>query len=226
MEIKPIETVYNGYRFRSRLEARWAVFFDALGIKYEYESKGYEVDYGEHGTIKYLPDFYFPYWDVYGEVKPSKSKLYESEEKISCCIDYGSTPLSKGVLILGQIPYYKNWYEEGCDGMIMPHFAFFWHESGVNSGMATILKSEYGTPQLIAGDFGFDYLDTESAPKLPRIDPIPEELYFMSMVCGCEYKGFRWLLNDQEVKEASERLHKAFLKARQARFEHSEKPQL
>ena len=37
MDIKPIETVYNGYRFRSRLEARWAVFFDAAGIEYEYE---------------------------------------------------------------------------------------------------------------------------------------------------------------------------------------------
>jgi hypothetical protein len=29
-EIKAIETSYKGYRFRSRLEARWAVFFDAL----------------------------------------------------------------------------------------------------------------------------------------------------------------------------------------------------
>ena len=28
--IKPIETKYNGYRFRSRLEARWAVFFDMI----------------------------------------------------------------------------------------------------------------------------------------------------------------------------------------------------
>ena len=37
MNIKPIETIYKGYRFRSRLEARWAVFFDALGIEYEYE---------------------------------------------------------------------------------------------------------------------------------------------------------------------------------------------
>lgn len=33
--IKPIETKYKGYRFRSRLEARWAVFFDALGISWE-----------------------------------------------------------------------------------------------------------------------------------------------------------------------------------------------
>lgn len=52
MAIKAIETEYNGYRFRSRLEARWAVFFDALGVKYEYEPDGYETEYG-----KYLPDF-------------------------------------------------------------------------------------------------------------------------------------------------------------------------
>ena len=43
-EIKAIETVYNGYRFRSRLEARWAVFFDAAGIKYEYEPEGFDVN--------------------------------------------------------------------------------------------------------------------------------------------------------------------------------------
>ena len=31
--IAAIETEYCGYRFRSRLEARWAVFLDALGIE-------------------------------------------------------------------------------------------------------------------------------------------------------------------------------------------------
>lgn len=51
--IKAIETRYKGYRFRSRLEARWAVFFDALGIKWEYEKEGYDL--GEAGW--YLPDF-------------------------------------------------------------------------------------------------------------------------------------------------------------------------
>ena len=53
MNIKAIETVYKGYRFRSRLEARWAVFFDALGIEWEYEKEGYDL--GEFGW--YLPDF-------------------------------------------------------------------------------------------------------------------------------------------------------------------------
>jgi hypothetical protein len=54
--IKAIETKYKGYRFRSRLEARWAVFFDALGIKWEYEKEGYELDDGSY----YLPDFWLP----------------------------------------------------------------------------------------------------------------------------------------------------------------------
>jgi hypothetical protein len=53
MDIKPIETYYKGYRFRSRLEARWAVFFDALGIKYQYEPQGFRMVYG----MRYLPDF-------------------------------------------------------------------------------------------------------------------------------------------------------------------------
>lgn len=52
MNIKPIETSYRGYRFRSRLEARWAVFFDTLGVPWEYEAEGYHTPAGP-----YLPDF-------------------------------------------------------------------------------------------------------------------------------------------------------------------------
>ena len=52
-EIKAIETSYKGYRFRSRLEARWAVYFDALGCCWEYEPQGFDL--GEMG--RYLPDF-------------------------------------------------------------------------------------------------------------------------------------------------------------------------
>lgn len=54
MGVKAIETEYAGYRFRSRLEARWAVFFDALGIEWEYEPQGYTLKDGTN----YLPDFY------------------------------------------------------------------------------------------------------------------------------------------------------------------------
>jgi hypothetical protein len=54
MTIKAIETVYKGYRFRSRLEARWAVFFDTLGIEWAYEPEGFELPDGS----RYLPDFF------------------------------------------------------------------------------------------------------------------------------------------------------------------------
>src|SRR5690554_4428220 len=37
MGFAPIETTYKGINFRSRLEAKWAAFFDLLGWKWEYE---------------------------------------------------------------------------------------------------------------------------------------------------------------------------------------------
>lgn len=74
--ITPIETIYKGYRFRSRLEARWAVFMDACGADWEYEPEGISaVSYAEPGldldedgnvireypaqtfSTYYLPDF-------------------------------------------------------------------------------------------------------------------------------------------------------------------------
>lgn len=64
--IKAIPTRYKGYHFRSRLEARYAVFFDALGLKWEYEPEGFELPNGE----RYLPDFYLPEQRVWVEVKP------------------------------------------------------------------------------------------------------------------------------------------------------------
>ena len=78
-KIKPIDTIYNGYRFRSRLEARWAVFFDTLGIKWEYEKEGFDL--GEKFGY-YLPDFYLPKLSIptWIEIK-SDSKIPNEELK-------------------------------------------------------------------------------------------------------------------------------------------------
>lgn len=69
-EIKAIQTWYKGFRFRSRLEARWAVFFDALDIRWEYESQGYVVD-----GRPYLPDFRLTECGTWVEVKGSVATL-------------------------------------------------------------------------------------------------------------------------------------------------------
>lgn len=72
-----IETHYAGCRFRSRLEARWAVFFDKMGIDWEYEPQGLLVGWRlslDEGRFPYLPDFWLPEWDVWAEVKGSLSE--------------------------------------------------------------------------------------------------------------------------------------------------------
>lgn len=79
----PIETTWRGYRFRSRLEARWAVFFDALGLKWEYEPEGFELGDG----MRYLPDFKVHYpgrgdWETHSqwfEVKADPVTLSQQE---------------------------------------------------------------------------------------------------------------------------------------------------
>jgi hypothetical protein len=65
MNLKPIETRYYGYCFRSRLEARWAVFLDTLGVAYEYEKEGYDLAVAGW----YLPDFWLPVKECWIEVK-------------------------------------------------------------------------------------------------------------------------------------------------------------
>jgi len=69
--IAAIETEYAGCRFRSRLEARWAVFFDHLGIRWAYEPQGYKIPTNpwDENARGYLPDFWLPDFDIWCEVK-------------------------------------------------------------------------------------------------------------------------------------------------------------
>lgn len=85
MMIRAIETTYKGYRFRSRLEARWAVFFDTLGITWEYEKEGYVTSAGP-----YLPDFWLPDFRLFVEIKGQKPTEVEVEKvralaEVGCC---------------------------------------------------------------------------------------------------------------------------------------------
>jgi hypothetical protein len=65
MRVKSIETNYNGIKYRSRTEARWAMLFDLAGIGFQYEPEGYELHSG-----RYVPDFWLDQWDCFFEVKP------------------------------------------------------------------------------------------------------------------------------------------------------------
>lgn len=95
--IRAIETQYKGYRFRSRLEARWAVFLDHVKMKWEYEPEGLVV-----GRLKWLPDFWLEcgHW---GEVK---GHLDADELTRLLSLAAGVSECGKGddVVVLGHIP--------------------------------------------------------------------------------------------------------------------------
>jgi hypothetical protein len=94
--LRAIETVYHGYRFRSRLEARWAVFFDSLGVPFEYEKEGFELE----GAGRYLPDFWLPQQECWIEIKPVEPNQSEQEKA-------GALALATGhpvALFIGNIP--------------------------------------------------------------------------------------------------------------------------
>lgn len=188
MNIKPIETEYNGYRFRSRLEARWAVFFDALGVKYEYEPEGFELSDG----TKYLPDFYLPESGWWVEIKGSMSdsdlhKIMQFRKDMSSktneyCkhIVLGDIPTEAEAADLWEFAYNKPW-TEGC-----------------------------------AFDVQWDY------PYLPCICPVCGKFGFEFDGRGarvCEHAP-----GDKGYTYNSPRVVEAYRRARQARFEHGEKP--
>lgn len=74
--IEPIPTAYNGVLYRSRTEARWAVFFDAIGLAAQYEAEGLVIRQGA-----YLPDFWLPGVRMFMEVKG----VAPSEEECAKC---------------------------------------------------------------------------------------------------------------------------------------------
>lgn len=76
MSFKPIPTKYKGYIFRSRLEAKWAVFLDALGVKYEYEPEGFVLPSGKW----YLPDFRVKCYGVRG----ASNRHYQDDNDNKC----------------------------------------------------------------------------------------------------------------------------------------------
>lgn len=78
-EFKALPTTYKGHRFRSRVEARHALFMDVLKIPYAYEDAGFQF---EDGTM-YLPDFFLPAHDVWYEVKgapPDAGEIRKARE--------------------------------------------------------------------------------------------------------------------------------------------------
>ena len=199
MPIKPIETIYNGYRFRSRLEARWAVFFDSAGIKYQYEPEGFCVGDFDGTSFFYLPDFYFPDQEIYGEVKGRRFTEQE-KAKMAWSVDYCG-PLKDGLVLLGNIPSKLE-----LDDMPDFNIPFVYWEKGIVKGAACFELNGLERLRFYLPDFQ-EYIT--SAPDFPYDDAEP----FFCFSHGDDVE--EWLPHKALVDSCMN-------KARQARFEHGE----
>lgn len=108
-----IPTTYKNTQFRSRLEARWAAYFDLCGRVWEYEP----ID-----LPGWIPDFLLRFTNSAGrerrylvEVKPALSSeaLYEFSAKIDAALPR-DTPGIDGAILVGINPKISlGWYWPG-----------------------------------------------------------------------------------------------------------------
>lgn len=198
--IVPISTEYKGYKFRSRLEVRWAVFFDACGVDWEYEPEGFNLGDG----LYYLPDFLLHGLEgrcsgnLYVEVK--RQMTDKDAQKIWRFCGYGpeytgliGKKSNTGVLVVGRIP----------DGEDMGGICSYIDAVGYESEC----HGECRWPAF----FNFETIDGDWYAAHPGVNTHGRfELFGNDSGCLA--------FMDDEVTFS------AYLQARQARFEHGEKP--
>lgn len=208
MTIKAIETRYAGHRFRSRLEARWAVFFDTLGIKWEYEPQGFhigpypacETDSGLYIRERdYLPDFLLTDCGTWVEVKGNGNDL-DRDLMRAAAVELPRMPhrIEAGprLMILGPIP--------------SPDASGDWGWTGMN-----VFQDEDGRSELIGGLYGFGSYHKNLRPRA-----LSDTSCADSYTCWDDPEGWPVPRIDPYESGASE----GYRAARSARFEHGETP--
>lgn len=192
--MKAIQTEYKGYLFRSRLEARWAVFFDACGVRWEYEPEGYDLGDG----LLYLPDFllhdvtfnhgwYREGMDLYVEVKGSMTED-DTKKIIRFAFANGDEDLERmnPLLVLGNIP-------EG-------------------ETMREIEDAVFDARSMMGIDpFNFETVDGDNFGALPGVGKDGKFQLF-----GAD-SSYTWDMDTRKTE-------RAYRLARQSRFEHGAKP--
>lgn len=131
--ISSIPTVYKGRNYRSRLEAKWAAFFDLCGWRYEYEPvdlDGWFPDFvlfsdsGEVILVEVKPVIEFPKDDA------------EKMENAACAIDHELLILGNGVFDSGDnqdaecIGWLAENWPRGTTQNPTPGRYFVWGEAG------------------------------------------------------------------------------------------------
>lgn len=226
--MRAIETHYDGYRFRSRLEARWAVVFNRLNIPYEYEPEGFYLPDGS----MYLPDFYLPSHRVFAEVKGGPISSSDWAKVVSFAT---ARNLERDrydaveVVLLGSLHPEKpqgNDYSFGSAYPLPTHIGVlaggFWYGRGVSGGSyerfsdITRVSVNLTAPTQPLVEFGLHYTEQPTLMLDVLYNP-PRLNHLWSNLRGPWY-------DTVEDIAARKRILSAYAAGRHARFEHGENP--
>jgi len=181
--IKSLPTYYNGIKFRSRLEARWAIFFDELGFSWEYEPEGFKLENG----VRYLPDFLIKNFkgrfngDLWIEVKGDLTNCdwdklenfaYGDREKD----ELGNTKIKRPLLVLNNLFYRtgsaKNddYTDRICDTGFNGdgNICTFYYIDGDVSWPCILGVNEEGQGELFGPDGYYDYRSGADIPRMQK----------------------------------------------------------
>ena len=196
------------------------MFFDEIGIKYEYEKEGYDL--GALGW--YLPDFWLPEFCMWVEVKPfieiHDGKFYrfndEAHEKASGLRDVTGNP----VLVVRGEPanmlwreFYSHFVVNCGDGDCEGDAVFAKGDNG-----AFLCVFNLGSPEPEYHDeMSFGTWDKPASSKIKLLAKCRGE--FGSVMDDWISNNVMCVFDDNKNSAVLD----AALKARQARFEHGEK---
>lgn len=176
--MQPKPTTFMGVEFRSRLEARWAVFFEAAGIAWNYEPRWITLPDGS-----YLPDFILPELHLVVEVKPTFQET--AILRLASAVDVLNEPIWEMV----DVPFFQGalltqgdltvpsqhslhegaWVtcglEDDPDNPQKYWGRYWWCECPVCGKVGMTDRGWHGNLDCCRGDL-HDYQTTEATPKL------------------------------------------------------------
>ena len=194
-EIKPIQTYYDGHWFRSRLEARWAVVFNALGVPYEYEPEGFDLGNG----LYYLPDFRVKCYGCRGGIERKPFDLYIEVKGKMTAED------------AEKIKNFAQWYDEETCIPYEGRYPLLIVDRIPGEGLATDIDLSYDSIGFDLYPFNYETIDGDHFGAYPAATR--------------DGKFYLFGADSNYINNAdADRMENAYRIARCARFEHGERP--
>jgi hypothetical protein len=134
------------------------VFFDRIGIDFQYEPQGYQLP---NGTC-YLPDFYLPNFHTWAEVKPTQFAPAEYQK----CVGVAAG-LKQLFLMLDGPPAFREYLGVAWDSGAVNEYPYSldWRNGKADRFFAT-------SGQQVEGDFSREYRAAVHAAIAERFDGI------------------------------------------------------